>query len=592
MINMPRFFFFLFLLVFPLYAFAAGIAYRVDFEGLDDGPALKMIKSVSELTGLKKHAPPSIHALRYRAESDIPDIIKVLHAFGYYEASVSMRVEETFKIAVVTVFIRPGPVYRLENYQINLSYQDSRIICDQIQLQNIGLNLGKPAVAENLLCAEGMLIQLLSEYGYPLAKVEKREVIANGKTKQVSVLLDVDTGPLSRFGQVRYEGQTQVKPQYMGKKVAWCEGEIYNSQLVECSQQALLDTGLFSSVLITHDDALGENGEMAMRIDVTETKHRSVNIGASYQTFWGFGLGFGWENRNIHGLGRKLSIQGDVTKNSHTGLAAYIVPDFRMPGEDFVTQAAAMHAAVDPSYSMRSYSAMSRVEKKFKQGFRAALGGRLEKLYVTASVHNGEFLLAEAPLYFRWTTANNLLNPTEGWTIEYTLTPSVNLNAPKGYYLSQALTQNYYYAVDPDQILVLAQKLTLGSIIYQSFDAVPVSKRFFGGSEDDLRGYRFQTVSPLLDERKPIGGGSAIYYTLETRLRLSKSIGFVPFFDIGQVYKTEFPKLDGKWLKSVGIGLRYFSFLGPLRLDVGFPLNKRKHLDDNYRTLISIGQTF
>jgi translocation and assembly module TamA len=58
------------------------------------------------------------------------------------------------------------------------------------------------------------------------------------------------------------------------------------------------------------------------------------------------------------------------------------------------------------------------------------------------------------------------------------------------------------------------------------------------------------------------------------------------------VYQTEFPKFDGKWLKSVGIGLRYFSFLGPLRLDVGFPLNKRKHLDDNYRTLISIGQTF
>ena len=411
-----------------------------------------MIKSVSELTGLKKHAPPSIHALRYRAESDIPDFIKVLHAFGYYEASVSMRVEETFKTAVVTVLIRSGPVYKLENYQINLSYHDSRIICDQIQLQNIGLNLGKPAVAEHLLYAEGRLLQLLSEYGYPLAKIEKREVIANGKTKQVTVQLNVDTGPLSRFGPIRYEGQTQVKPQYMGKKVAWCEGEIYNSQLVECSQQSLLDTGLFSSVLITHDNALGENGEMPMRIEVSETKHRSVNIGASYQTFWGFGLGFGWENRNIHGLGRKLSIQGDVTKNSHTGLAAYIVPDFRKPGEDFVTQAVAMHAAVDPSYSMRSYSAMSRIEKKFKQGFRAALGGRLEKLYVTASVHNGEFLLAEAPLYFRWTTANNLLNPTEGWTIEYTMTPSVNLNAPKGYYLSQALTQNYYYAVDPDQI--------------------------------------------------------------------------------------------------------------------------------------------
>ncbi len=580
------------MLLFPLAAFADGIAYRVDFEGLEEGPALRMIKSVSELTGLKKHAPPSIHALKYRAESDIPDIIKVLHAYGYYEATVSMRVEETFKIAVVTVMIRSGPVYKLEDYQINLSYHDSRIICDQVQLQNMGLNLGKPAVAQDLLCAEGRLLQLLSEYGYPLASIRKREVVANGKSKQVTVHLDVDTGPLSRFGAVRYEGQTSVKPQYMEKKITWTEGEIYNSQQVECSQKSLLDTGLFSSVLITHDDILGENGAMRMKVDVTETKHRSVNIGASYQTFWGFGLGFGWENRNIHGSGRKLSIQGDVTKNSHTGLAAYAIPDFRKPGEDFVTQAAAVHEAVDPSYSMRSYSAMSRIEKKFKAGFRAALGGRLEQLYVTASVHNGEFLLAEAPLYFRWTTANNLLNPTEGWTIEYTLTPSVNLDAPKGYYMSQALTQNYYFPVDENHVFVIAQKLTLGSILYQSFDAVPVCKRFFGGSEDDLRGYRFQTVSPLKGDRKPIGGGSAVYYTLEARFRLSKSIGFVPFFDLGNVYQTKFPQFDKKWLKSLGLGLRYFSFLGPLRLDVAFPLDKRRHLDDHYRIIISIGQTF
>ena len=587
-----RRFFFLCIITLPLAAFASGIAYRVDFEGLEDGPALKMIKSVSELTGLKKHAPPSIHALRYRAESDIPDILKVLHAFGYYEATVSMRVEETFKVAVVTVLIRSGPVYKLENYTINLSYRESKIICDQVQLKNVGLHLGKPAIAENLLCAESNLLHLLSEYGYPLATIEKREVIANGKTKQVTVHLDVDTGPLSRFGPIRFNGETSVKPHYMAKKITWNEGEIYNSELVESSQKSLLDTGLFSSVLITHDESLGDHGEMAMRIDVSETKHRSVNIGASYQTFWGFGLSFGWENRNIHGLGRKLSLQGDITKNSHSGLAAYVVPDFRKPGEEFVTQALAMHEAVDPSYSMRSYSAISRVEKKFKPGFRAALGGRIEQLYVTASVHNGEFLLAEAPLYFRWTTANNLLNPTKGWTIEYTMTPSVNLNAPKGYYLSQALTQNYYFPVDREHIFVIAQRLTLGSILWQSFDAVPVSKRFFGGSEDDLRGYRFRTVSPLENDRKPIGGGSAIFYTLETRFRLSKMIGLVPFFDLGNVYKTELPTLQGKWLKSLGIGFRYFSFLGPLRLDVAFPLDKRKHLDENYRILISIGQTF
>jgi translocation and assembly module TamA len=139
---------------------------------------------------------------------------------------------------------------------------------------------------------------------------------------------------------------------------------------------------------------------------------------------------------------------------------------------------------------------------------------------------------------------------------------------------------------------VLAQKITVGSIFSKNLSYVPVSKRFFGGSEEDLRGYAYQSVSPIAPHHKPIGGRSEVFYTLEPRLRVSKTIGLVPFFDMGNVYSAMLPSFSGKWLKSVGLGLRYFSFMGPFRLDVGFPLEKRKEIDKFYRILVSIGQTF
>lgn len=352
-----------------------------------------------------------------------------------------------------------------------------------------------------------------------------------------------------------------------------------------------MDSGLFSTVVISHDEVLDEQCELPMKIQVTESKHRSVNIGGSYQTYYGFGLTFGWENRNIGGMGNRLSFQGDVTQRSHSGVATYLLPDFKRIGQDFVWQAQAYHESIT-AYSERTYNLATRLERKISKRLRIAIGGKAERLYVTASADNGRFSLLEVPLYLRWSTANNLLNPTRGIGIEYQLNPVADLEHFGKVYLYQELTQSAYWPVVKSEFLVLAQKITFGSILSDGLEAVPIPKRFLGGSEEDLRGYRYRTVSPLRGD-KPIGGRSAIYYTFETRFRVSPTIGLVPFFDMGNVQLRQFPTFQGEWFKSVGLGVRYFSFMGPFRLDVGFPLNRRKKIHDPaYRILVSVGQSF
>jgi translocation and assembly module TamA len=191
----------------------------------------------------------------------------------------------------------------------------------------------------------------------------------------------------------------------------------------------------------------------------------------------------------------------------------------------------------------------------------------------------------------RWSSANSLLNPTRGATLEYTLTPAVNVAAAKDIYLVQEFVESAYLSLDDKSRVVLAEKLTYGFIFSNGLSAIPLCKRFLGGSEQDLRGYRYQTVSPLVDG-KPIGGRSAIYITFETRLRLTETIGLVPFFDMGSVWTTEYPTKHGKWFKSAGLGFRFFTFMGPFRADLAFPIDRRKHIDPVYKVLVSIGQMF
>ncbi len=171
------------------------------------------------------------------------------------------------------------------------------------------------------------------------------------------------------------------------------------------------------------------------------------------------------------------------------------------------------------------------------------------------------------------------------------MTPSGNFSKPEKWYLSQMLAYMTYWPVDKSEILVIAQQAIVESIASKSLESVPVPKRVLGGTDQEMRGYRYRTVSPL-QGHKPIGGRSGIFYTFETRVRVGKKIGLVPFFDIGNVHLTTIPKFDAKWLKSTGLGIRYFTFLGPLRFDIAFPLERRKGIDPRYRVLVSLGQTF
>lgn len=576
----------------PLSLFAAGISYTVDFEGLEDGRALKEIKLASHLTSLKKRPPASINALRYRADSDIPTLIKVLHAHGYYEAKVNIQIHDIQGDITVVVRINPGPRYHLEAFDIHLycASPETANNCCHISLNDAGVQLNKPAQTAAILDAELKVLQRLSECGYPLAKVENREVIVDGKTRSVRVKLDVKTGQKAEFGPTAIVGTTRVKPRFVEQKLQWKEGKEYDSRLVEETQTALLDTGLFHSVLITHEESLSSQGQIPLKVEVSETKHKSVNVGVSYQTVFGPGVTFGWANHNVGGMGRTLSFQGDITRISQTGVASYLHPNFMRIDQDMIAQAQAAHEDIF-AYSMRSYNVMDRFERQFSRRLRGSLGFKGNRLYVTDSAQNGNFWLFEVPVYIRWSTSNSLLNPTRGVTLEYTGTPALNVADSSEFYLTQQFTGSIYNALDRKERVVFAQKLTLGFIVSNGLGATPLCNRFLGGTENDLRGYRYKSVSHFL-HGKPIGGRSAIYYTFETRFRVTETIGLVPFFDIGNVYTTQYPTLHGKWFKSTGLGFRFFTFMGPFRIDLAFPLNRRKEIDNVYKVLVSIGQMF
>jgi translocation and assembly module TamA len=121
---------------------------------------------------------------------------------------------------------------------------------------------------------------------------------------------------------------------------------------------------------------------------------------------------------------------------------------------------------------------------------------------------------------------------------------------------------------------------------------IPADERLYAGGGGSIRGYAYQSVGPLDEDDDPIGGRSVLELSAELRMKLTDRIGLVTFLDGGSAFESTFPDSSEKLQWAAGLGFRYFTAIGPLRLDVGFPLNRRTDIDDAFQIYVSIGQAF
>lgn len=582
-----------FLLLCP--AWISALVYDINFVGLDDKKALKSMFDVSDLVVLQDRPPASINALRYRAAGDIPSLIKVLHAYGYYDANITTHVAAEQDKVQVFLYIEAGPQYKLASYKVfegDCSIPAALPECCPFSAENLGLKLGNPAISTGIVSAELELLNQLARCGYPLAKIQKRRVVVDMALKEVEAASCIDQGPLSKYGPTVIFGLKEVQPRYIERKILWKEGQVYSTESIEETQKRLLNTDLFSSVLISHSDELDNAGELPMQIRLTEARSRQFSIGGFYATVDGPGAIFNWTNRNVRGMGEVFTLEGDASKRFISGTMTYKKPDFLIPDQTYraVGEGSREDIRAYTAFVYRGANYIDRLFLEEKGSFSA--GVKVEHTTVTESATNGSYLLLGLPLMIKKDASDDLLDPSKGYTVMYQVAPYQSLYHGHQHFFHQQITGTAYIPMAPAKWATLAIRVQVGSIAGAKRSYIPLPKLFLGGSEDDLRGYRYRTVSPLNSDNQPLGGRSAIFTSVEMRFRLNKWVGLVPFADFGTVALSELPTVDAKWFKSVGGGLRIFTFFGPLRFDVGFPLDRRKGIDPSFRIYAAIGQAF
>lgn len=562
-------------------------SYLVEFDVEIPEESLCLIKSTSQLVALQKTPPSTLPGLKHRAEADVENIIKVLHSLAYYNARVHFDYHFDESPPRITVKIIPGPVYPFEEFLIVSKHGEF----DRISPKELGIMIGSPAYPKQIIEAEDRLFSILEREGYPLAEILEREVYADQTKQAIIVVLHLDQGPRGYFGDTTIIGNATVREEFFKKKLVWCHGDLYDPCKVQKTYREIEGSGLFSTISISHASKVDATGLLPMTIEVAEAKHRSVAWGLAYATQRGPGLSAEWEHRNIRGLGERLRFDIDLWPDDQEARVLYVKPDFLKRAQDLMWLTAYQHETTK-GYTETSISLSGTLERRFSDCLRFSYGIMYKWLRDTRSDVNGVYNLLKAPLQLRWKRTNNLIDPTHGYTVNLKIIPTAELLAPQFGYCINTFTMTGYQPVTEDHRVVLAGKFTIGSIWGSSRRSIPSSERFYEGSESCLRGYRYQTVSPLRHHDKPIGGRSMTLYSLELRVRATESFGWVTFYDFGNVYTQIVPQFSKKILQAVGFGIRYHTPVGPLRLDFAVPLNRRPQLDSRYQIYLSIGQAF
>ncbi|MBX9990668.1 autotransporter assembly complex protein TamA [Phreatobacter oligotrophus] len=608
------------------------VAYQLDIQGLgSDATALTAVRDVSILHRLRAEAPQNGDELVRRAEADLPRIVDALWGSGYYAAKVSIVVGgqaitldrpagvgaratiDSFRgraLVPVAVIVETGPLYRFGRVQV--LDQRSELPFDPAVLppRLVSIKPGDPARTEDVLGAAATLADHFRDRSHPFVKVGRRQPVIDHPSRTVDLTLMVDPGARAGIGGIGVSGTQQVDPAVVRSFIYAERGDPYSRKAMADIRRSVARIEAIGGVRVREGTALDANGQLPIDVEVTERPLRVLGGSLRYSTIDGPALKAYWAHRNLFGGAERLRLDADLfyfTGNQNwpggstrRGFntddiggrlsASFLKPALWGTRNDLLVDAFVQREITD-LYTSNLANATVAVRHRFTDTFNVRAGVEGEVGRSIDVLGRYDYGLVGLPVAASYDTTDRPLDPSRGVRVTATVTPYLGFGAAPDTFLISRIQASAYYAIDEQARTILAGRVAFGSILGGTLADIPASRRFYAGGGGSVRGYEFKSLGPRDAFGNVTGGKSLFEASLEARIRITETLGVVPFFDMGQAYSGSLPDGSAPLRYAAGLGLRYYTAVGPIRFDVAVPLQRRTG-ERPYAFYVSIGQAF
>ena len=586
---------------------AGGYALTID-EGSLTKALLRDVRAASTLWARRRSALGEGDNLLTMANADYRAILASLYANGYYSPQISITLNgreaadipfdaEIGSGADVAVSVIPGPAFSFGAVSIGPLAPPAQRRNDRVEAPgSTGLVAGAPARAGAIGDATDLAIEAWRQQGHPLASVAARSITADHARSEMDARATIDPGPTAGYGPVTFGGQTQTHDHFLALMTRLPENALFDPDDLEAMRARLLRLGVFSSVRIEEATALDENGQLPINVSLRELPLRRVGVGLTLSSVDGFGAEAFWFHRNLFGHGERLrfdaAISGlglgvDFSAADYAIGAAFTRPGVLLPDLNFVME---FTAERETTSGFVTRNAEYQIGFQYRTGpFSADAAGFAAYSDIDDGIGFQRYNMLGLHLGARYDRRDSELDPRRGFYLETELTPFWEYQSGQGG-LAAVLEGRGYIPLGADEKFVLAGRARIGSLM--GFDAsnAPANMLFLSGGGNSVRGYGYNSRG-IGSGTSLAGGLSLINLSVEARWAVSETLGLVAFADAGLVGSTALPGETGEWHTGIGLGLRYQTGLGPLRVDIARGLNRQSG-DPEVALYIGLGQAF
>ena len=589
------------------------LPYQVDIRPTGNGAVDSALSAISRLAQLQDQAPTSAAGILSRAQADRDRLPQALQSQGYWGGTVRIeiaglplgspdlldRLEATTERPVpVAIIADPGPLYHIGSVTVRAATPDGAAAIAAVTEQPFGLAAGDPAMAAPVLEAERTLLNRLLDGGHPLVAVAERRTVVFHDRRIMEVAWTIAPGPVATFAAPDVAGTVDVNPRFLRRYATrLIAGETYSPDRLERARKDVMALGAFDAVRVRAADRLNEMGQLPTTFTVSERPRHAVGFSAAYETNYGPSASVYWEHRNLFGRSERLRLEGEVARIGTGGgldrMTYRTNASLRAPGffgrTTLIASIGALRERLE-AYDRDAITGSLIFERQLSERLALLAGptfdfgqigppdGKLSPYQVVGITFGG-----------RYDGTDSLLDPARGWRLTGAVTPSWSIRAAAPF-APLRLTASTYWDLFGDRRSILAMRGTLGSLLGAERVDVPRHLRFYAGGGGSVRGYDYQSIGPRDERGKPAGGASLVEASLELRQRVYGNFGGAIFVDAGSVGTNSAP--DFATLRvGVGVGLRYYTAIGPIRADVAVPLVKQVG-SSGYGLYVGIGQAF
>ncbi|MBD3775408.1 MAG: BamA/TamA family outer membrane protein, partial [Rhodobacteraceae bacterium] len=555
-------------------------------------------------------AGDNIAVLAARARRDEALLGTMLRIYGYYDAQVIRSVGaiepgETLADgeASVRFDIVPGPRYRFGAIDLGdlMQAPDATALRGAFEIQP-----GDPLSSDKIVEEQYDLDEALGENGYVFAKIGRPSLLVDHDREEGDLTL-----PVTHGGKYVIAGVNSSLPDFLSSRhlqtiARFHPGDVYRRSLEFDLRRAIVATGLVSSVTITPREVAAptadQPGSVMMDIELVKAPLRTISGAIGYGSEEGFRVEGAWEHRNLFPDEGSLRVHAILGTQEQLGGVTVRKNNFRGRDQILTLETYVGNTTTD-SVEARTVTLRGTFERRsnllFQKPFSWQVGTELlysdERNRVIGGIPRPRETYLIADVFGRATidTTDSLLDPTSGFRLTGFLAPEVSRNGgAESFYLRNQADASYYRSVGGRA--VLAGRVRFASIQGAPLADIAPSRRLYAGGGSSVRGYGYQAVGPRNDFGEPTGGLSLVEASVEARINtgwFDGALQIVPFADAGSVSLGATPDLQYVSY-GVGVGIRYKTGFGPIRVDVGVPLNRNPMFDSPVAVYVSLGQAF